>query len=59
MQETLKFCYKAVRLSGSKRGESGAWKHFLAVANIVPEFDGSKLIEQNTFHVNSTLYIAA
>lgn len=58
MQETLKFYYKAVRLSGGKRGESGAWKHFLAIANIVPKFVGSKLVDYNTFHVNSKLYIA-
>ena len=59
MQETLKFFYyKAVLLSGSEMGESGAWKHFLVIANIVPKFEGSKLIQQNTFHVNCTLYTA-
>jgi hypothetical protein len=49
MQETRKFYYEAVRSSGSKTGEPGGWKHFLAIANIVSKFDGSKLMRKTHF----------
>jgi hypothetical protein len=53
------FIIKPYYCRAARWGSVGLGSIFLVIANIVPKFDGSKLIEQNTFHVNYTLYKAS